>query len=229
MTITIDEISLDSEVNDTLSMYGAVYFQPHEKAIYVSKPNQAYYFQTYVGYHEINVAFGDSVYYISASKEEVYLKKGPAVIHSQYCATVIRGFMGSPVTASLSEGTVLPYVNGCSTRQLIYPQRIGDPTLQFLKIPAYSKEQAHHIHWTVRVVYILKGLGESIVGMEGKSVSVTLKEGMVCILEPMCPHHFETPHGKSIEVVPLHVFSSAGAAETNHPMFNGTYLMNQGA
>jgi hypothetical protein len=136
--------------------------------------------------------------------------------------------MGSPVTASLNEGTVLPYVNGCSTRQLIYPQRIGDPTLQFLHIPAYSKEQAHHIHSTVRVVYIWKGLGDSIVGMEGKSMTTMLKPGMVCILEPMCPHHFETPHGQCIEVVPLHVFSSAGAMETQHPMFNGTYLMNQG-
>jgi len=212
---------------DVLELYGSYYYKMGERAIYESKENQSYYFKTYIGQHVVDISLGDSIYYLSDDKNEAYLKKGPIKITSEHCATVIRGYMGSPVTASLKEGTVLPYVNGCSTRQIIYPQRLGDPTLQFLKIPAYSREQAHHIHSTARVVYILKGSGESIVGMEGKSTSVKLEEGMVCILEPMCPHHFETPHGQHIEVVPLHVFSSTGALETSHPMFNGTHLMNQ--
>ena len=136
-----------------LSLYGAYYFKAGENEIYESSANQPYYFKTYIGKHFITVVFGDCVYYISDDKNEAYVKKGPAEITSLHCATVMRGFMASPVTASLKEGTVLPYVNGCSTRQIIYPQRLGDPTLQFLKIPAHRKEQAHHIHPTARVVY----------------------------------------------------------------------------
>ncbi|MCX7121724.1 MAG: cupin domain-containing protein [Gammaproteobacteria bacterium] len=214
-------------IKTVLDMYGSYYYDAGTNDIYEAKSTQSYYFKTYIGKHSIDIDFGDSLYYISDDKKEAYLKKGPAKISSLHCGTVIRGFMGSPVTASLTEGTVLPYVNGCSTRQIIYPQRLGDPTLQFLKIPAFSKEQAHHIHSSARVVYILNGSGESIVGMEGKSVSVKLETGMVCVIEPMCPHHFETPHGEHLEVVPLHVFSSVGSLETSHPMFNGTYLMNQ--
>ncbi len=216
-----------TEQKAILDLYGSYYYKSGTTAVYESDSTQQYYFKTYIGNHEIDVAFGDSVYYISDDKNEAYVKKGPCIINSKHCATLIRGYMGSPVTASLKEGTVLPYVNGCSTRQIIYPQRLGDPTLQFLKIPAYSKEQAHHIHSTARVVYVLRGSGESIVGMEGKSTTVKLEEGMVCVLEPMCPHHFETPHGEHIEVVPLHVYSSTGALETVHPMFNGTHMMNQ--
>ena len=213
--------------HNILKMYGCEYFKADTTSVFESSKNQPYYFKTYIGENEINVELGDTIYYISDNKKEAYAKKGPMVINSKYCATVIRGFMASPVTASLEESTVLPYVNGCSTRQIIYPQRLGDPTLQFLKIPAFSKEQAHHIHSTARVVYILRGSGISLVGMEGKSVTTKLEEGMVCILDPMCPHHFETPD-ESIEVVPLHVFSSVGSMESSHPMFNGTHLMNHG-
>ncbi len=212
---------------EILEMYGSYYYPQGKRDIYEADEDQAYYFKTFIGTHAIEVYFGDSIYYISENKNQAHVAKGPTKITSHHCATVIRGFMGSPVTASLKEKTVLPYVNGCSTRQIIYPQRLGDPTLQYLKIPAYSKEQAHHIHSTARVVYVLRGSGESIVGMEGMSTSVKLEEGMVCILEPMSPHHFETPYGEAIEVIPLHVFSSTGALETMHPMFNGTHMMNQ--
>ena len=47
--------------------------------------------------------------------------------------------------------------------------------------------------------------------------------GKVCILDKMCPHHFETDD-KPLVVIPLHVWSSVGPSETNHPMFNGTHM-----
>ena len=65
--------------------------------------------------------------------------------------------------------------------------------------------------------------------MEVKTVEYDLVPGTVCILDPMCPHHFETPYGQHIKVVPLHIFSSVGSLEAAHPMFNGTYMMNQGS
>ena len=67
-----------------------------------------------------------------------------------------------------------------------------------------------------------------MVGLGDGIERTDLVPGGICILDPMCPHHFETPYGNELVVAPLHVFSSVYGTETNHPMFNGTYLMNQG-
>lgn len=217
-------------VNEIQAMYGVKYYHTSNPTIHVASPDQTYYFKTYIGKQdgEISIEYGDSIYYLSEDLKQVILRRGPCKIHSEHCATLIKGYMPSEMIASLEGITVLPYVNGCSTRQLIAPARPGDPTIQMLKIPAYSAEQAHHIHSTVRVVYVLEGRAKSVVGMEGKSVDHDLLPGTVCILDPMCPHHFETPYGEHIKVIPLHVFSSVGSLEAAHPMFHGTYLMDQG-
>ena len=120
----------------------------------------------------------------------------------------------------------LPYVNGCSTAQIFPPLRKGDPTLQWLRIPPHSSEQAHHIHSTARVVLVIDGAGDSVVGMGDGTIRTALTPGTVVVLEPMCPHHFETGR-EPLVCVPFHVWSSA-AAEFAHPMFQGTHLMNQG-
>ena len=228
--ITLAQDSFD-EIVKTQQMYGVKYYHISNPIIHESASDQTYYFKTFVGpsKDDIDVEFGDCVYLFSENLKEVVLKRGPCKVRSSHCATIIRGYMTSEMSVSLEGITVLPYVNGCSTRQLMTPARPGDPTLQFLKIPAYSAEQAHHIHSTVRVVYVLDGKGKSIVGMEGKTVEYDLVPGTVCILDPMCPHHFETPYGQHIKVVPLHIFSSVGSLEAAHPMFNGTYMMNQGS
>jgi len=218
------------EITKIQRIYGVNYYHISNPTIHESNSGQTYYFKTFIGLYQesINVGFGDCIYYFSENLKEAILKRGPCKVRSLHCATIIRGYMPSEMVVSLEGITVLPYVNGCSTRQLMAPPRPGDPTLQFLKIPAYTAEQAHHIHSTVRVVYVLDGKGKSIVGMEGKTIEHDLVPGTICILDPMCPHHFETPYGQCIKVVPLHVFSSVGSIEALHPMFNGTYMMNQG-
>ena len=149
-------------------------------------------------------------------------------MESNEFAVFIRGYAPPEKSASLRSRMTLPYVNGCSTRQIFPPERIGDPTLQLLNIPPYSSEQAHHIHSTVRVVHVLAGRGHSVVGMNDASIRTALAPGMMCILDNMCPHHFETDDSKLL-VMPVHVWSTApGGLECVHPMFNGTFLMNQG-
>ena len=215
----------------TQQMYGVKYYHTSTPVIHESAFDQMYYFKTFIGNQKerINVEFGDCIYFFSEDLKEVSLKRGPCKIQSMHCATIIRGYMPSEMTVSLEGITVLPYVNGCSTRQLIAPPRPGDPTLQLLKIPPYSAEQAHHIHSTVRIVYVTEGKAKSVVGMEGMTVDHELIPGTVCILDPMCPHHFETPYGEHVKVVPLHIFSSVGGLEAMHPMFNGTHMMDQGS
>ena len=221
---------------ETMRLFGVQYWQPGERGIYRATPGRdAYYYEAYVGEHlGIEIEGGDSLVLLAEGRVRVDWLRGFGQrgdcrrANSRHFAVKFRGFMPDERTRELTDYRPLPYVNGCATKQLFPPDRLGDPTLQYLDIPPHSAEQAHHIHSTPRVVYILRGRGISDVGMEGRSVRTELVEGMVCLLEAMCPHHFETPQGEHLVCMPVHVFSSAGAAEFNHPMFNGTHLMNQG-
>jgi uncharacterized RmlC-like cupin family protein len=120
----------------------------------------------------------------------------------------------------IAGGTNLPYINGCSSEQLISPVRPGDPTMQLLYIPPRAREQAHHIHATPRVVQVLEGSGRSILGMDGAGVQLDLRPGMLIILDRMVPHHFETG-ADPLLVAPIHIWSST-PMEQGHPMFYGT-------
>jgi mannose-6-phosphate isomerase-like protein (cupin superfamily) len=219
-----------------LDLYGARYFEPGVRDIYRARSTNLYDYTAYVGPHDVSVDLGDCLFYLGADAGSAHRRRGSRLggqalrQRSEHFGVLIRGYMPDTASRELGEShTNLPYVNGCSTKQIFAPERLGDPTLQLLDIPPFSAEQAHHIHSTVRVVYVLEGLGVSYVGMEGASVVTELKPGTVVLLEPMCPHHFETPQGKHLVVLPVHVFSSVGSLESVHPMSNGTHLMNQGA
>jgi hypothetical protein len=212
-----------NQVEELKRIYGVEYFAPGAKAIALAQEDDLYFYTTYIGQHAISVERGDCVYYLSEDKTTAHLQRGPISLDSKHIATVVRGYMPENKSSSIITKTNLPYVNGCSTKQVFPPDRLGDPTLQLLDIPPYSAEQAHHIHSTVRVAYILKGTGRSIVGMEQKFIVEDLYPGKTVILQKMSPHHFETD-GEHLIVLPLHVFSSIGNLENNHPMFNGTHF-----
>lgn len=222
--------ALDAAVDRELSeKFGVRYYAPDDAAFYESPDDHLYQFKVYKRPGQVSVERGDSLLYVNGDDVAHWIG-GVVSLNLTGCkiAVVLRGYTPTERTATLRGRTVLPYVNGCSTRQIFPPERLGDPTLQLLDIPPYSAEQAHHIHSTVRVVLILAGRGRSIVGMEGAQVVTELLPGMVCILDPMCPHHFDTPQGEHLVCAPLHVFSSVGSLEHNHPMWNGTHLVDQG-
>jgi hypothetical protein len=208
---------------DLKQIYGVQYFSPGTEAILEAQEDDLYYYKAFLGAHKVEVERGDCIYYLADDKSTVFLHRGPVVVDSSHIAVVVRGYMPENKSSTITTRTTLPYVNGCSTKQIFPPDRPGDPTLQLLNIPPYSAEQAHHIHSTVRVAYILSGYGRSIVGMENNLVIEELTPGKTVILEKMCPHHFET-ESEHLLVLPLHVFSSIGPSETNHPMFNGTHM-----
>lgn len=214
----------------TLQVEGAYYSPVGSKAIVVSPDEALYSFECYIGEHVIELERGDGAFVLGAEPTEQWVRRlrggvPTRRVRSVEFAVVIRGYAPDDAERKLTNGMLLPYVNGCATKQLFPPDRPGDPTWQHLVIPPHSAEQAHHIHATARVVYVLAGRGRSIVGM-GKTVSNELVPGMVCILDPMVPHHFETDD-EPLSVLPVHVWSST-AAEWNHPMFLGTHLTNQG-
>lgn len=215
------------EEPDLYSLFGVRYVEAGKTVVLHSNPGDLYTYDVYFGPQAVNVERGDSCFTISADLKTAEIKRGPLKFQSAVVATVVRGYAPEDKTSGLAYGTNLPYVNGCSTRQVFPPERPGDPTLQLLRIPPHSSEQAHHIHSTARVVYVLSGRGHSVVGMRDKFVRTELKPGMICILDSMCPHHFETGD-EWLAVLPVHVWSSTGSIENAHPMYQGTFMVNQG-
>jgi len=209
-----------------MKLYGVKYFDRGYRGIIESNVDDLYSYKCFIGEHNVAVEIGDSIIFIDNDTTVKWLR-GPCNVNVEYFGLVLRGYSPENKTSGLNIKTTLPYVNGCSTRQIFAPERLGDPTVQMLEIPAYTKEQAHHIHSTPRVVYVLKGKGKSIVGMEQKNVVEELKPGQVVILDKMSPHHFETDD-EGLIVIPIHIFSSVGSMESNHPMFNGTHMLSQG-
>lgn len=213
-------------LNPLHESYGAQYYDAASAKIITAHPHDLYYYTTYIGRHTIDVARGDSVYYLADDQAHVFVARGPTSIVSQHVATVIRGYVSDAKSCEITLATHLPYINGCSSKQLFAPTRPGDPTWQMLHLPRYTSEQAHHIHPTVRVVYVLKGHGLSVVGMKDHHHVQELKPGTVAIFERMCPHHFVTEDAE-LTVLPLHIFSSIGAIEHNHPMYHGTFRIGE--
>jgi mannose-6-phosphate isomerase-like protein (cupin superfamily) len=188
--------------------------------IFNSSPSDLYQYKVYIGKHTVNTDTHSSYWYIDNQKA-VSLTGNGGTIDSDVVCVEIFGYTPEERTSSYSRYTDLPYINGCSTKQLISPNRLGDPTWQMLLIPSYTSEQAHHIHSTARVVYVVEGRGTSHVGQSSDVTEVSLEPGNIIILDKMVPHHFST-QAEHLVVLPLHIFSSTDL-EYSHPMFNGTH------
>lgn len=82
-----------------------------------------YAYTAYHGSHDIEIERGDSAFYKEGNV--AYVTRGPAVVSSKEFAVVIRGYAPPDKSSSLKSRMILPYVNGCSTRQLFPPERPG--------------------------------------------------------------------------------------------------------
>jgi mannose-6-phosphate isomerase-like protein (cupin superfamily) len=211
---------------DLTEVYGARFFAPGSHVVVEARSTNLYYYRAFIGVHDVAVEAGDCVYSLGDDARSAALQRGATRITSRRLAIVVRGYMPEDKTTTIQQGTTLPYVNGCSTKQLFPPERPGDPTLQLLYMPPHTTEQVHHVHSTVRVVYILTGRGISVIGLGDHTVRHELSPGTICVLEPMCPHHFETG-AEPLLCIPLHIFSSTGRHELDHPMLSGTHLIDR--
>jgi mannose-6-phosphate isomerase-like protein (cupin superfamily) len=207
---------------DLADTYGARFVAPGSHTVIDARPTNLYHYRAFVGPHELVIEPGDCAYLLGDDARSAILRRGPGRVASRHLATVIRGYMPEDKTTTFHQDTTLPYVNGCSTKQLFAPERPGDPTLQLLYMPPHTTEQVHHVHSTARVVYVVSGRGTSVVGIGDHTVTHELSPGTVCVLEPMCPHHFETGV-EPLLCMPLHIFSTAGRGELDHPMLHGTH------
>jgi len=193
-----------------------------DNKVFRSKPFDLYTYTCYAGEHNPIVENGDSLWTINARGEAKVTRGTGNREYTSGMGVVMRGYQCDEKTSSIQTYSNLPYVNGCSTHQIFPPVRAGDPTLQLLYLPPHTAEQAHHIHSTVRCVYVLEGEGYSVQGMKD-DVEVKLEAGDVIVLDKMTPHHFRT-EGSHLVVVPFHVYSST-VLEHSHPMKDGTHII----
>lgn len=184
-------------------------------------PHELYQFKAYVGEHDIQTNTRASYWYVKDDRVISITGRGDRIGSSDMCVEIF-GYTPEDRTSTFARLTDLPYINGCSTKQLINPVRPGDPTFQMLYMPSGTSEQAHHVHATPRVVYVARGQGTSVVGTPGRSTRHELNQGDVIVLGKMIPHHFETTD-QDLLVLPVHVFSSNAQQDFDHPMFNGTH------
>jgi len=133
MSISVVQETGTSSAQDVSKKFGVEYFSPGKSAITGSRENDLYTYATYIGPHSVNVEKGDCIYYYD-NKGVAHVQSGPAKIQSTVIATVIRGYTPPSRSVVVGRSTHLPYINGCSTRQIFTPERIGDPTLQLLSL-----------------------------------------------------------------------------------------------
>lgn len=184
-----------------------------------SGKHDLYQYRTYVGQHNVQTSVRNSYWYLQ--NQAVVSQTGDnQILESSKLCVEIFGYTPETRTSTYSRLTDLPYINGCSTKQLITPNRSGDPTWQMLFIPEFTSEQSHHVHSTARIVYVHSGSGISYFGQKG-NVEEVITVGDVLIIDKMVPHHFATQNEPLI-VLPLHIYSSIDQ-EFNHPMHNGTH------
>ena len=194
-------------------------FKSGSTEILDSGPNELYQYRAYIGRQQIQTSSRNSYWHLQ-DQTVVSQTGNNTFLESNFLCVEIFGYTPETRTSTYSRLTDLPYINGCSTKQLISPNRSGDPTWQMLFIPEYTSEQSHHVHSTTRIVYVHSGSGKSYFGQKG-DIEEVIEAGDILIIDKMVPHHFAT-QSETLIVLPLHIFSSTDQ-EFNHPMHNGTH------
>lgn len=117
----------------------------------------------------------------------------------------------------------LCYIDGCSDSLLVYPPRLGDPTLNVLFFPP-NINQSYHIHPSLRLGVVVKGKGWACIkNPDGSEKEIPLTEGIIFCIEEKELHRFRTEQ-ESMIVVPFHPDGDWGPTDHNHVMINRTYL-----
>ena len=134
------------------------------------------------------------------------------------------GFKGqNQVGGPLEETGRLVYIDGCSDSLIIYPPRLGDPSLNYLFFPE-KIEQTFHIHPSYRLGVVIDGEGQSdYFENSTEEKHLQLKKGVVFYLPKMEKHRFKT-FDKTLKIIAFHPDGDWGPTDHNHTMLNRTYI-----
>jgi hypothetical protein len=150
--------------------------------------------------------------------------KAPKFTVSDELFIVIRlGYKCQNVQGDVEEQGRLMYIDGCSDSILVYPPRLGDPSLNHLHFPKHI-EQSYHIHPTIRLGVVINGEGVSdYYDSTGKLCQMQLTPGTMFCLTENQKHRFKTEH-RDMDIVVYHPDSDWGPEDHNHIMVNRTFL-----
>lgn len=132
----------------------------------------------------------------------------------------------------LEEEGRLKYIDGCTSTEMIKPEKLGDPCLNHLHFPK-EIDQTMHTHPSIRVGMIAKGHGTCVV--PGREIPLTpgtifiihkqedLYEKISGNLAQEGSHKFRTD-SEGMEVVAYHPDSTTGPTDESHQMLNNTMV-----
>ena len=154
--------------------------------------------------------------YSSLEKQDVVVK-GTAVLitklgYNGQCN------LGGPIESSGR----LCYIDGCSDSLLVYPSRLGDPSLNLLYFPP-GIDQTFHIHPSIRLGVVARGRGKSCLADK----VIDLEPGDIFCIEEREYHRFTTQQ-ESMTVIAFHPDGDWGPTDQNHTMLNRTYITSKG-
>lgn len=117
----------------------------------------------------------------------------------------------------------LTYIDGCSDSLLIFPQRLGDGSLNLLYFP-HDIYQSRHTHPSIRVGYVLSGKGKAhwIDQSTGEEKERDLQPGDSFLLDAHTQHNFSTTDSH-MRILAYHPDGDWGPEDHNHTMLNRTY------
>ena len=114
----------------------------------------------------------------------------------------------------------LSYIDGCSDSLLVYPPRLGDPTLNYLYFPP-GIDQSFHTHPSVRIGCVIQGEGKASL----RDKEIDLLPGIMFALEEKELHRFRTSaSGDVMKIIAFHPDGDWGPTDENHTMLNRTYI-----
>jgi len=112
----------------------------------------------------------------------------------------------------------LCYINHCSDSLLVYPPRLGDPSMSLLHFPP-NIIQDFHTHPSFRLGIVFRGKGYA----ECKTGKVDLEPGAVFCMEEQEVHRFVTTDSQ-LSVISFHPDGDWGPTDHDHTLLNRTYL-----
>jgi quercetin dioxygenase-like cupin family protein len=112
----------------------------------------------------------------------------------------------------------LCYINHCSDSLLVYPPRLGDPSMSLLHFPP-NIVQDFHTHPSFRLGIVFRGHGFA----ECKTGKIILEPGAVFCMEEQEVHRFVTTD-EQLSVISFHPDGDWGPTDHDHTLLNRTYL-----
>ena len=151
----------------------------------------------------------------------IHIGNNTVDIFGKFVGIFRMGFKGQNLIGEIPKKTGrLSYIDGCSDELLVYPPRLGDPSLSYLYFPKKTKQTVHN-HPSIRIGYILSGSGYA----ELNETKIQLKNNMLFMLNEKEIHRFVTKN-EEMRLIAFHPDGDWGPTDESHTMLNRTHNIN---